>query len=312
MDAALRDQEDAGIDVVSDGEMRRAGFFTAEFYRPPDGGRAAPVGPTAGRRRPRPAASIPGRGAHRVTRRAGRGRGVPLRVHAHRRAHQGHAPGSVHALRPPHVRAGRGLSGPDRGGTGVRAHPRAELERPGRTPARATSRSTSRLRPSTPRPRTSSRRCSTQPRRASQGRVRLAAHLCFGNYLGRPLAARVYRPVLEQALGVRRRRAGARVGQPRDGGARRGGRHRGRGSRPRRGRGRRQELPPRVRGRGRRRASRRSSRRVCLRTGCCSCPTAASARPLAGRRGPSCGRSSRVATWSWAATPRSAARRLVP
>ena len=33
VDAALRDQEDAGIDIVSDGEMRRAGFFTAEFYR---------------------------------------------------------------------------------------------------------------------------------------------------------------------------------------------------------------------------------------------------------------------------------------
>ena len=33
-----------------------------------------------------------------------------------------------------------------------------------------------------------------------QGRVRLAAHLCFGNFMGRPLAARPYRPVLEQAL----------------------------------------------------------------------------------------------------------------
>src|SRR5215204_1988072 len=32
VDLALRDQEEAGIDVVSDGEMRRAGFFTAEFY----------------------------------------------------------------------------------------------------------------------------------------------------------------------------------------------------------------------------------------------------------------------------------------
>ena len=29
---ALRDQEDAGVDLVSDGEMRRAGFFTAAFY----------------------------------------------------------------------------------------------------------------------------------------------------------------------------------------------------------------------------------------------------------------------------------------
>src|SRR4051794_30041763 len=33
VDLALRDQEEAGIDIVSDGEMRRAGFFTAEFYR---------------------------------------------------------------------------------------------------------------------------------------------------------------------------------------------------------------------------------------------------------------------------------------
>src|ERR671933_2885209 len=32
VDTALRDQEDAGLDVVTDGEMRRAGFFTAEFY----------------------------------------------------------------------------------------------------------------------------------------------------------------------------------------------------------------------------------------------------------------------------------------
>ena len=28
VDLALRDQEEAGIDIVSDGEMRRAGFFT--------------------------------------------------------------------------------------------------------------------------------------------------------------------------------------------------------------------------------------------------------------------------------------------
>lgn len=32
VDLALRDQEDAGVDIVSDGEMRRSGFFTAEFY----------------------------------------------------------------------------------------------------------------------------------------------------------------------------------------------------------------------------------------------------------------------------------------
>ena len=33
--------------------------------------------------------------------------------------------------------------------------------------------------------------------------VRLAAHLCFGNYLGRPLAKRTYRPVLDQLAAFR-------------------------------------------------------------------------------------------------------------
>lgn len=32
VDMAIRDQEDAGVDIITDGEMRRAGFFTAEFY----------------------------------------------------------------------------------------------------------------------------------------------------------------------------------------------------------------------------------------------------------------------------------------
>ena len=32
VDVAIRDQEDAGVDIISDGEMRRVGFFTAEFY----------------------------------------------------------------------------------------------------------------------------------------------------------------------------------------------------------------------------------------------------------------------------------------
>jgi 5-methyltetrahydropteroyltriglutamate--homocysteine methyltransferase len=35
------------------------------------------------------------------------------------------------------------------------------------------------------------------------GKVRLGAHLCFGNYLGRPLARRTYRPVLDAMLGFR-------------------------------------------------------------------------------------------------------------
>ena len=42
VDLALHDQEEAGIDIVSDGEMRRAGFFTAEFYAHLTGVRALP------------------------------------------------------------------------------------------------------------------------------------------------------------------------------------------------------------------------------------------------------------------------------
>jgi 5-methyltetrahydropteroyltriglutamate--homocysteine methyltransferase len=42
VDIALRDQEDAGIDVVSDGEMRRPGFFTADFYNRLTGLRTLP------------------------------------------------------------------------------------------------------------------------------------------------------------------------------------------------------------------------------------------------------------------------------
>ena len=61
VDLALRDQEEAGIDIVSDGEMRRAGFFTAEFYRHLTGVRAAATGTAAGGRGARPAAPLRGR-----------------------------------------------------------------------------------------------------------------------------------------------------------------------------------------------------------------------------------------------------------
>ncbi|MFQ3567538.1 MAG: cobalamin-independent methionine synthase II family protein [Aggregatilineales bacterium] len=32
VDLAIREQEEAGVDIITDGEMRRVGFFTAEFY----------------------------------------------------------------------------------------------------------------------------------------------------------------------------------------------------------------------------------------------------------------------------------------
>lgn len=48
VDLALRDQADAGVDLVSDGEMRRVGFFTAEFYGHMTGLRELPAQRKAG------------------------------------------------------------------------------------------------------------------------------------------------------------------------------------------------------------------------------------------------------------------------
>ena len=42
VDMAVRDQEDAGVDMISDGEMRRLGFFTADFYNRLTGLRTLP------------------------------------------------------------------------------------------------------------------------------------------------------------------------------------------------------------------------------------------------------------------------------
>jgi len=119
VDLAIRDQERAGIDVISDGEMRRAGFFTAEFYRHLTGVWALPP-----------------------ERRLGAGAHDGL----HRFAVDEPSP-AIH---------------PDVGADFVGLFNAA-----------------------------------VEP---AVGRARLGAHLCFGNFLGRPLAPRSYRPILEAML----------------------------------------------------------------------------------------------------------------
>ena len=110
------------------------------------------------------------------------------------------------------------------------------------------------------------------------GRVRLGAHLCFGNYLGRPLAPRTYRPVLDAMLGFDvdelvlefANREMAEVGIL--------ARDRRRRPRRRRGRHRRQELVRRDRRTRSPSGSRRSSRPVFPPSASPSCRTAVSAR----------------------------------
>ncbi len=68
VDLAIRDQEDAGIDVISDGEMRRFGFFTANFYGRLTGLREVPperrIGPAGHDQREKYVAEEPIRAPH--------------------------------------------------------------------------------------------------------------------------------------------------------------------------------------------------------------------------------------------------------
>jgi 5-methyltetrahydropteroyltriglutamate--homocysteine methyltransferase len=200
VDLALRDQEDAGIDLVSDGEMRRAGFFTAEFYRHVTGVRALP------------ADRVLGAGGHDQQHRfevlepitAPEGLGVVEEFrYASGRAHR---PLKV-TLPGPYTLSGRLRTGPgevyrERDAAAEAFVPilRAELEGLVEAGARhiQIDDPSPAIHPDAPSDFAALFNAAVAP---IVGKVRLGAHLCFGNYLGRPLARRTYRPVLEAMLG---------------------------------------------------------------------------------------------------------------
>jgi 5-methyltetrahydropteroyltriglutamate--homocysteine methyltransferase len=199
VDLAIRDQEQAGIDVISDGEMRRAGFFTAEFYAhltgvralPPDrrlgaGGHdqqhrfevlepiAAPEGlgvveeyGAARTRTTRPLkVTLPGPYTLSGRLRTGAGEVYATRVAA------------AEAFVPILQAELRDLR--DAGASII------QIDEP--SPA---------IHPDAPADFAAMFNAVVEPVR---GHVRLGAHLCFGNFLGRPLAARSYRPILGAML----------------------------------------------------------------------------------------------------------------
>jgi 5-methyltetrahydropteroyltriglutamate--homocysteine methyltransferase len=202
VDLALRDQESAGIDVVSDGEMRRAGFFTAEFYKHLTGVRALP-----------PARRL-GAGGHDQQHRfevlepiaAPDGLGV---VAEYRYA-------AAHAARPlkvtipgPYTLSGRLTYGPgqvytrrDDAAEAFVPILRAEIEGLAAAGAKfiQVDDPSPAIHPDAPSDFAALFNAAVEP---VVGQVRLGAHLCFGNYLGRPLARRTYRPVLDAMLGFR-------------------------------------------------------------------------------------------------------------
>jgi len=202
VDLAIRDQEEAGIDIVSDGEMRRAGFFTAEFYRHLTGVRALPADRRLGAgghdQQHRfevlePIAAPDGLGVVAEYRYAATRATRPLKV----------------TLPGPYTLSGRLTSGPGQvyGHRNAAAEAfvpilRAELE--GLVAAGATfiqiDEPSPAIHPGAPADFSALFNAAVEP---IVGRARIGAHLCFGNYLGRPLARRTYRPVLDAMLGFK-------------------------------------------------------------------------------------------------------------
>lgn len=199
VDLAIHDQEAAGIDIVCDGEMRRAGFFTAEFYKHLTGVR------------PLPAARRLGAGGHDQQHRfevlepiaAPDGLGV---IAEFRYARTRTARPLKVTLPGPYTLSGRLTYGPGR----VYPHrndaaeafvPILQAELEGLVAAGATfiqvDDPSPAIHPDAPSDFAALFNAAVAP---IVGKVRLGAHLCFGNYLGRPLARRTYRPVLDAML----------------------------------------------------------------------------------------------------------------
>ncbi len=199
VDMALRDQEDAGIDIVSDGEMRRAGFFTAEFYRHLTGVAPLPSDRRLGAsghdqqhrfRVVEPIAAPDGLGVLEEFRYARTRTGRPIKV----------------TIPGPFTLSGRltwgdGQVYPDRIAAAEAFLPILAAELVSLADAGATYIQIDEPSPAI-HPEASDRFAALFNAVVAdvRDRVRVAVHLCFGNFLGRPLARRQYRPVLEQAL----------------------------------------------------------------------------------------------------------------
>ena len=200
VDLAIRDQEAAGLDVITDGEMRRAGFFTAEFYRHLTGVRALPSD------------RLLGAGGHDQQHRfevveriaapdglgvvdefiVARGRTTrPLKVTLpgpytlSGRLRTG--PGEVYPTRVEAAEAFVPILQAELGGLVDAGAAIVQVDEP--SPA---------IHPDAPADFVALFNAAIEPAR---GRARLGAHLCFGNFLGRPLAARTYRPIRDAMLG---------------------------------------------------------------------------------------------------------------
>ncbi len=198
VDTAIRDQEEAGVDIVSDGEMRRNGFFTAEFYSRLTGVQAVEPGrrwgPAAHDQQHRFAVLEPIAAPH--------GLGVVEEyLYARGRTQR---PLKM-TLPGPFTLSGR-LIGGDVYRTRLDAAwafvpiVNGELRRLQEAGAEL-------IQIDDPSPAIHPDMADEFPalfNAAIDGiSVRLGVHLCFGNYAGKPLGKRMYAPVVEQMLALR-------------------------------------------------------------------------------------------------------------
>ncbi len=195
VDMALRDQEEAGVDIVTDGEMRRVGFFTAEFYshltglRPlqPDR-RKGPAGHDQQHRYEvlEPIAAPEGLGVVDEYKYASRRTSRPLKV----------------TIPGPFTLSGRLMTGgvyKSRLEAAWAFVPIINAELKALVAAGAGFIQIDEPSPAI-HPEASSEFAALFNGAVDGVDARLASHLCFGNYSGRPLARRVYAPVYEQMM----------------------------------------------------------------------------------------------------------------
>jgi 5-methyltetrahydropteroyltriglutamate--homocysteine methyltransferase len=200
VDLAIHDQEEAGVEVVSDGEIRRAGFFTAEFYRHVSGVRPLPpprrLGPGGHDQQHRLEVTAPieapdGLGVVAEYRYAAGRASRPLKV----------------TLPGPYTLSGRLVVGRDevyrdRVAAAEAFVPLLQAELRALVAAGASiiqvDEPSPAIHPDAGADFADLFNAAIKP---AIGQARLGAHLCFGNYLGRPLARRTYRPILDAMLG---------------------------------------------------------------------------------------------------------------
>ena len=199
VDLAIRDQGRAGIDVISDGEMRRAGFFTAEFYRHLTGVEALPAERRLG------VGAHDGLHRYAVLERiaAPDGLGVVAEYTAARSrtdrplkvtvpgpytlsGRLTYGAGEVYATRVAAAEAFVPILQAELSGLVAAGASIIQIDEP--SPA---------IHPDAPADFVALFNAAVEP---AVGRARLGAHLCFGNFLGRPLAPRSYRPILPAML----------------------------------------------------------------------------------------------------------------